>query len=162
MHTLYESTYELLHFKNLLVGLGIGLAVWTAEGLAFYLVLRGLNVAGSFNLALVAIFTLSLGSILGGMSNLPGGLGAAEASMTGLLQVLVVQSENVAAIATLLIRFFTLWFGVGLGILTVIIWRKTFLGGMSTKFILTPNAASKNLDTGTEFIEAELAYEKTG
>lgn len=124
LHALYESTYELLRLKNLLIGVGIGLVSWSAEGIAFYLVLVGLNVANSFEVALLAIFTLSLGSILGGISSLPGGLGAAEASMTGMLQVLLALSENVAATATLLIRFFTLWFGVILGIVTVIIWRK--------------------------------------
>mgnify|MGYP005844551441 CR=1 FL=1 len=124
LRELYESTYELLRLKNLLVGMGIGLVSWSAEGIAFYLVLVGLGVAPSPNLALLAIFILSLSSILGGTSGLPGGLGAAEAIMTGMLQLLVGLPEDVAATATLLIRFFTLWFAVGLGIMTVLIWRK--------------------------------------
>jgi uncharacterized membrane protein YbhN (UPF0104 family) len=96
--------------------------------LAFYLVLRGLNIPASFNLVLLAIFTLSLGSILGGISSLPGGLGAAEATMTGMLHVLIGLTENTAATATLLIRFFTLWFGVGLGVLTIVLWHKMLFG----------------------------------
>lgn len=128
LHTLYENTYELLRFKNLLIGVGIGLVSWSAEGLAFFLVLRGLNIPESFNLALLAIFTLSLGSILGGISSLPGGLGAAEATMTGMLHVLIGLTENTAATATLLIRFFTLWFGVGLGVLTIALWHKLLFG----------------------------------
>lgn len=128
LHTLYDATYELLRLKNLLIGLGIGLISWSAEGLAFYLVLLGLNIPASLNLALLSIFTLALGSILGGISSMPGGLGATEASMTGMLQLLVGLPENLAATATLLIRFFTLWFGVSLGILTVAIWRKLLFG----------------------------------
>lgn len=126
LHKLYETTYELLRLKNLLVGVGIGLISWSAEGLAFYLVLVGLGIPGSLELVLLANFTLALSSILGGISSLPGGLGAAEAAMAGMLQVLLGLTENLAATATLLIRFFTLWFGVGLGILTVLIWRKLF------------------------------------
>lgn len=128
LHTLYEATYELLRLKNLLIGLGIGMISWSAEGLAFYLVLRGLNIAASLDLALLSIFTLALSSILGGISSMPGGLGAAEASMTGMLQLLIGLPENVAATATLLIRFFTLWFGVSLGLLTVALWRRLLFG----------------------------------
>jgi uncharacterized protein (TIRG00374 family) len=124
LHLLYENTYELLRFKNLLIGLGIGLVSWSAEGVAFYLTLIGLGVVGSSNLVLLSIFTLAVGSILGGVSSSPGGLGAAEVSIAGILQTLVHLSETMAATATILIRFFTLWFAVILGILTVIIWRK--------------------------------------
>ncbi len=128
LHVLYESAYELLRLKNLLVGVGIGLVSWTAEGTAFYLVLTGLGLTGPaeapWSLAFLAVFILALGSILGGASTLPGGLGAAEISMTGMLQVLAHLPEDTAATATLLIRFCTLWFGVALGFLTVIIWRR--------------------------------------
>lgn len=124
LHDLYESAYQLLRPKNFLIGLAVGLVAWLAEGVAFYLVLLGLGVPDSLNVALLAIFTLSVGALLGGISSLPGGLGAAEVSMTGILQTLVHLPENVAATATLIIRFFTLWFGVLGGIAVVIIWRK--------------------------------------
>ena len=128
LHVLYESAYELLRPKNFLIGLVVGLVAWTVEGLAFYLILIGLGLPSAFDLALLAIFTLAVGSILGGASSLPGGLGATEVSMTGILRAVVHLSENVAATATLFIRFFTLWFGVLLGILIVIIWRKLLFG----------------------------------
>jgi uncharacterized protein (TIRG00374 family) len=113
LRKLYESTYELLRLKTLLIGVGLGLISWSSEGVAFFLVLVGLGVPASFELVLLAIFILALSSILGGASTLPGGLGAAEATMAGTLVVLVGLSQEVAATATLLIRFFTLWFGVG-------------------------------------------------
>jgi uncharacterized protein (TIRG00374 family) len=141
LRTLYESTYELLRMKNLTIGVGAGIIAWTAEGLAFYLVLIGLGVAGSFELVLTAIFILALGSILGGASSMPGGLGAAEATITALLQGLVGLPETVAVTATLLIRFFTLWFGVSLGILTVIIWRRLLFGSGSNEIDLNTGAA---------------------
>jgi uncharacterized protein (TIRG00374 family) len=128
LHAIYESAYELLRPKNFLAGLFIGLLAWTAEGVAFYLVLVGLGVPESGQLMLLAIFTLSVGSIIGGLSSLPGGLGATEASMAGILQAVVGLSEQVAATATLIIRFFTMWSGVGLGVLVVIIWRNMLFG----------------------------------
>jgi uncharacterized protein (TIRG00374 family) len=142
LNTLYDAAYELLRLKNLLIGLGIGLVSWSAEGMAFYLVLQGLNIPASFNLALLSVFTLALSSILGGISSMPGGLGAAEASMTGMLQLLIGLPENVAATATLLIRFFTLWFGVSLGLVTVAIWRKMlFEKSISTPLEAYPTPA---------------------
>lgn len=128
IHTLYDSAYTLLRWKPLLVGVGIGVVSWSAEGIAFYLVLHGLGITGGLDLAGLAIFILGLGSILGGASSLPGGLGVAEASMTGMLQVLLGLSDNVAVTATLLIRFFTLWFGVGLGVVVMLMWRKLLFG----------------------------------
>ncbi|WP_230972282.1 lysylphosphatidylglycerol synthase domain-containing protein [Archaeoglobus neptunius] len=49
-----------------------------------------------------------------GLSMIPGGIGVAEASMTGLLQYFGLAAE-VAVASTLIIRFGTLWFGVFLG-----------------------------------------------
>jgi uncharacterized protein (TIRG00374 family) len=153
LHALYESTYELLRFKNLIIGTGIGLVSWSAEGMAFYLVLIGLGVSGGIDLALIAIFILALGSILGGASSLPGGLGAAEAMMTALLQALVHLPENVAVTATLLIRFFTLWFGVSLGILTVIAWRKMLFGNGTDQLDLDTAVAQTNIGPETNLAE---------
>ncbi|GAB4440498.1 MAG: lysylphosphatidylglycerol synthase transmembrane domain-containing protein [Anaerolineae bacterium] len=128
LHALYESAYTLLRLKNLLFGLVIGLLAWTAEGIAFYFVLVGLGVPPAAELVLLAISTLAVGSLVGGASSLPGGLGATEVSMTGILQAVVGLPSQVAATATLMIRFFTLWSGVGLGVLIVIIWRKMLFG----------------------------------
>ena len=157
LRALYDSTYELLRLKNLLVGVGIGLVSWSFEGLAFYLVLVGLGVVPSPSLALLAIFILSLSSILGGASSLPGGLGAAEIIMTGMLQLLAGLSEDVAATATLLIRFFTLWFAVGLGVVTILIWRK---------LLFTPQIVVAIDNTRTEedvtLPGPRLTYDQTG
>lgn len=138
LHSLYESAYTLLRLKNLLIGLVIGLLAWTAEGIAFYFVLVGLGVPPTFDLILLAVFTLAVGSLVGGASSLPGGLGATEVSMTGILQAVVGLSSQVAATATLMIRFFTLWSGVGLGMLIVLIWRKMLFGAGSMVDVSAP------------------------
>ena len=78
--------------------------------------------------------------------------------MTALLQTLIHLPENVAVTATLLIRFFTLWFGVTLGILTVVVWPKMLFGSELTKLDLNSIAAQKNVGLETDSVEAELAY----
>ena len=152
LYNLYKSTYELLRLKNLWIGVGIGLIAWFAQSVAFYLILIGLNVTQIPELVLLAIFALALSSILGGISSLPGGLGAAEASMTGILQAVGHLSENAAVTATLLIRFCTLWFGVIFGILTVLIWREMLFGDNGQIF-------DKNQVETLESTKVKLTYE---
>jgi uncharacterized membrane protein YbhN (UPF0104 family) len=62
------------------------------------------------------VFILAFSTAIGGASALPGGLGAADATIAGMLTLLVGLPVSTAAAATLLIRFGTLWFGVGLGL----------------------------------------------
>jgi uncharacterized protein (TIRG00374 family) len=69
-------------------------------------------------LAIQAAFILSISSLVGAASMLPGGLAAADGSLAGLLLVLgVTHDASVAAAATLIIRFATLWFGVAVGLI---------------------------------------------
>ena len=80
-----------------------------------YYILEGLDV----NVSLAwAMFTFSVGSIAGGLSMLPGGLGAAEVSMLGLLLMAGLE-RPVAVSATVLARFGTLWFGLIIGIVVL-------------------------------------------
>ena len=101
----------------------LGMASWFAECLALYLVLIGLGQSASWHLLLVATFVLSVSSVFGALSFLPGGLGIAEASITAMLILLITDpafSRGDAAAATILIRFATLWFSVLLGIGAVV------------------------------------------
>ncbi|MFQ6073394.1 MAG: hypothetical protein ACE5KT_11955 [Methanosarcinales archaeon] len=60
------------------------------------------------------------------VSMLPSGLDVAEGSMTGLLILLNIP-KPFAVSATLIIRFCTLWFGVGIGMITLFLFRKKFI-----------------------------------
>ena len=87
---------------------------WFFECLAAYVCVRGLRL----DLSLAdTVIVFSLGSLAGAASFLPGGLGVADASMTGLIRVLGDTSKAAAAAATVLIRLSTLWFAVALGLL---------------------------------------------
>ena len=99
---------------RLLLGMTVLSAVsWLFECLAAYVCVRGLRLDLSFPDTVVVF---SLGSLAGALSFLPGGLGVAETSMTGLMRVLGDVSKAAAAAATLLIRLATLWFAVALGL----------------------------------------------
>ncbi|HBY99657.1 MAG: flippase-like domain-containing protein [Ardenticatenaceae bacterium] len=124
LHQFYESAADLLRPRALLVAIAIGVVSWGMEGVAFYFVLRGLGVPPGVHLLQQAIFILAFATIIGAIVMMPGGLGGAEASIAGLLQLMVRTPETVAVAATLLIRFGTLWFGVGLGVAALSLNRR--------------------------------------
>ena len=106
----------LLRPRATLIAVGLGTISWLGEGIGFYLILLGLGVAPSWETAAIAVFILAFSTVVGAVSTLPGGLGAAEASITAMLVLLLGLPVETAAAATLLIRFATLWFGVTLGL----------------------------------------------
>jgi uncharacterized protein (TIRG00374 family) len=128
LHEFYESSYELLSLKNLAVAVGLGTVSWAGEGVAFFLVLKGLGIEPTTMLLFQAIFILAFSVIVGGASTLPGGLGAAEVSLAGMLAFVVGLPRETSATAALLIRFFTLWFGVTLGFLVLALYRRRLFG----------------------------------
>jgi uncharacterized protein (TIRG00374 family) len=118
----YEGTYALFRPKPTVTAIGLGIAGWLGEGLAFYLILIGLGVPPSWQVLSLAVFILAFSTVIGAVSALPGGLGAADVSIAGMLTLLVGLPAGTAAAATLLVRFATLWFGVGLGL---IVWTRS-------------------------------------
>jgi uncharacterized protein (TIRG00374 family) len=112
----YEGAYSLFRPKVVLASVGLGTVAWLGEGVGMYLVLLGLGVPGGAETLSMAVFILSFSIVIGAVSALPGGLGAVEASITGMLGLLMGLPPSTSVAATLLIRFATLWFGVCLGL----------------------------------------------
>ena len=115
----YEGSYTLFKPGITLVAVGLGVVSWLGEGLGFFLILVGLGGPVTAERLSLAVFVLAFSTVVGAVTALPGGLGAAEASISGMLVLLAGLTSGTAAAATLLIRFATLWFGVGLGL---IVW----------------------------------------
>ncbi|TVR76053.1 MAG: UPF0104 family protein [Sphaerobacteraceae bacterium] len=129
LRSLYDSTFILLKNRNLLIATTIGTISWAGECLAFYVILIGLGMPANTEFLILAFFVLASATVLGSLSMLPGGLGAAEASVAGLLILLVsdtLMTTQIAGAATLLIRFATLWFGVMLGVVALMMIERHF------------------------------------
>lgn len=122
LREVYEGAHRLFRPGPTAAAVSLGAIAWLGEGVAFYLVLLGLGLPASLPLFGSAVFTLAFSTAVGGASTLPGGLGAAEASIAGMLTFLSGLPISTAAAATLLIRFATLWFGVALGLL---VWSRS-------------------------------------
>lgn len=119
LRAFYEGTYALFRPRAFFIAVSLGTVAWLGEGIAMYLVLVGLGVPPGWQNLSLAVFILAFSTVVGAVSALPGGLGAAEASIAGMLSLLMALPTGTAAAATLLIRFATLWFGVALGL---IVW----------------------------------------
>jgi glycosyltransferase 2 family protein len=125
LRAFYESAFILLQWKPLLVAVTIGFISWSGECYASYFVFTGLGIAPSPDLLIKATFILAVSSLVGSASGLPGGLGTADGSMLGLTRLLVTSSATIGGAATLLIRLCTLWFGLGIGMVALLIFRST-------------------------------------
>lgn len=127
VHAFYESAAQLLSLKNLLLAIGIGFVSWSGECVAFFLVLLGLGFEPTWLLMVQAAFILAASTLIGSVSMLPGGLGVADVSVTGMLLLLIaspLMTHDAAVAATLLIRFCTLWFGVSIGLVSLLAFQK--------------------------------------
>ena len=88
-------------------------AAWFAECLGLWLVCRGLGFAVPVG---EATFVYAAGTLVGSLTFLPGGLGGTEATIIWLLGVLGMPAVQGTA-AALLIRLFTLWLAVLIGLI---------------------------------------------
>lgn len=119
----YGAVQHLLTLKALALTTVLSVLAWSMEALAFYWILTALDATEPT--IYVAFFIYSMATILGAVSFLPGGLGLTEGSMIAVLMAMgLFARASTAAAATYLIRFATLWFGVLLGLLAWIIFRR--------------------------------------
>jgi glycosyltransferase 2 family protein len=117
-----RAAAALLETRLLVVMTAVSAVSWFFECLAAYVCVRGLRL----DLSLAdTIVVFSLGILAGALSFLPGGLGVAETSMTGLIRVFGDISKAAAAAATVLIRLATLWFAVAVGLLALAVEERS-------------------------------------
>jgi uncharacterized protein (TIRG00374 family) len=121
VEAMLESAATLLGWRAFGFAVGLGVVSWGCEALAFFLVLGGLGVPATPALLLQATFALASATLLGSALLTPGGLGVAEATLTYFLVTEVGLAATPATFATLLIRLCTLWFGVLLGSLALLV-----------------------------------------
>lgn len=115
LNEFYEGSFILFQPWTTFISIGLGILAWLLVGIGLYFILIGLGVSPGVSTLSIAIFVLSFSKVIGAVTALPGGLLATDVSMIGMLVLLLDMDTNTAAAATLLIRFATLWFGVGLG-----------------------------------------------
>ena len=126
MHLTFERTME----PKGLIGMSfVSAFAWFFECLALYFVILGFSDSISL---IFSTFVFSFASLAGAVSMIPGGLGVAEATISGLLQFFGLISTVSVGVA-LIIRFGTLWYGAILGFCVYLIFKKRIMGETSKK-----------------------------
>ncbi|RJQ45518.1 MAG: UPF0104 family protein [Gaiellales bacterium] len=108
----YESSYILLRLGRLLPAVTLSTAGWFTECVASWLLLRALGLEVDL---LLVTFVFVTATLAGALAMIPGGLGVAEGSMTGLFINGGLDRTDAVA-ATLLIRLVTFWFAIAMGV----------------------------------------------
>ena len=108
----YESIQPSLNPKIFLSSTILSIIYWVLVGTSSYLVLLALEINTISFLHMISIYSSSI--IIGAVSLIPGGVGVAEGSITGLLTLGGVEI-SIAFVIGILVRVFTLWYGVIVG-----------------------------------------------
>lgn len=120
MHQTFQKS---MNWKYLFGMSVLSVAAWFLECLAIFLVIYGFGQSLSL---VLSTFVFSFASLAGAVSLIPGGLGVAEATLSGLL-VFFGLSSSIAVGAALIMRFGTLWYGAILGFLVYLIFNKRIM-----------------------------------
>jgi len=120
MHQTFEIT---MGSKNLLITMVLSLMAWFCECLALYFVVIGF---GQSIILTLSTFVFSFSSLVGAVSMIPGGLGIAEATISGLLQFFGL-STPISVGTAIIIRLGTLWYGVILGLIVYLLFKRKIM-----------------------------------
>ena len=123
-----ETMTRTLSPRPMAVSTAVSVPGWFMECIELWLLLSILSGAelpsftsSSMILLLQATFIHATASAIGALSFLPGGLVGYEVTSVALIQVMLFMNEAVAGVATIIIRFVTLWFSVIVGFVALAI-----------------------------------------
>lgn len=117
MHDSLKKTMEPRIFLSLTL---LNSLAWFCECLGLYFVVLGFGETLSVP---ASTFIFSFASLAGGVSMIPGGIGLAEVTITGLLQMYGIPATLAIGIA-LIVRFGSFWYGAVLGTLVYVLFHK--------------------------------------
>ena len=118
-----ESLGILLRPSQTVFSITLSTVAWFCECAGLWLVCSGLEVQIPVG---QSVFVYAAGTLVGSLSFLPGGLGGTEATIIWLLSSLQITGATGAAVA-LLVRLFTLWLAVIIGLVFFLVFRKSLL-----------------------------------
>lgn len=122
--TMHATFVKMMEPKNMTLMSFLSAFAWFFECLALYFVIIGFGQSIG---VILSTFVFSFASLIGAISLIPGGLGVAEATISGMLQYFGLTATISVGVA-IIIRFGTLWYGAILGFLVYLIFKKRVIG----------------------------------
>jgi len=108
----FDTIQLSLNKRTFVACTSLSVCYWLVIGLSAYLVLKAVGIDNLEPTKVISIYSSSI--LLGAASLIPGGVGVAEGSIAGLLNLSGI-NLSVAFALGILIRLFTLWYGVIVG-----------------------------------------------
>ncbi|MEM5766639.1 MAG: lysylphosphatidylglycerol synthase transmembrane domain-containing protein [Candidatus Aenigmatarchaeota archaeon] len=118
----HQKFSELTKIRIILFSTLLGIFAWFLECLGMYITILGFG--GNLDITL-STFIFSFASLAGAVSMIPGGLGVAEFTISGLLHYFGMKNAESVGIS-IVIRIATLWYGVFLGLVIYFGFRNLF------------------------------------
>jgi uncharacterized protein (TIRG00374 family) len=132
MHETMNKTMEPKIFVSLSL---LNVLAWFFECMGLYYVIIGFGQSMSIPLS---IFIFSFSSLVGGVSMVPGGIGVAEAGITGLLILNGIPPALSVGIA-LVLRLGSFWYGAILGFTVHVMFKTRIIKGKKNLFDVVKN-----------------------
>ncbi|MFZ3385357.1 MAG: lysylphosphatidylglycerol synthase transmembrane domain-containing protein [Candidatus Methanoperedens sp.] len=116
-----HATFEILMKPGALISMSfLSAFAWFFECLVMYFAILGFGQSISITLS---TFIFSFASLAGAVSMVPGGLGVAEGTISGMLQYFGT-APAVSVAITIIVRSVTLWYGTIIGLSVYFIFNK--------------------------------------
>jgi len=124
LRTFYLSSYKVLQLKRLIPTIGFGLVAYGSDCIALLLMLQGFGATTTTETLAQGSFILGFAVIVAALSAMPGGAGARELSVGGLLVAMVGLDQSTATATVVINTFFQVGLGVLIGLGVMAIFRQ--------------------------------------
>lgn len=124
-----DSFYRLSSLWPLILSSALGVAAWGLEASGLWIMIGAVGVQNTISNLYLTLFTFSISAAAGFLAIIPAGLGINEISTIGLLEKLVKVNYSQALVATFVFRLMTLWFGIFLGLASILYLERRLKDG---------------------------------
>lgn len=124
IQTMHDTLTLIMKPKLFLSLTLLNVIAWFFECLGLYYIIIGF---GKWVSVLPSVFIFSFSSLIGGVSMIPGGIGIAEAGISGLL-VFGGISPTISVAIAIILRLGSFWYGAILGAFVYLIFKNKFMG----------------------------------
>lgn len=119
--TFFDHSEKLLKPAMLFNGIILSVIAWFLEGFSLFILINSFGSFWDLHSLFFALFIFAFSSIAGFLVLIPGGIGVAEGSISSLITFFYHLDISKAIFITLIFRFTTLWFGVFLGLINLLL-----------------------------------------
>ncbi|MBI5356002.1 flippase-like domain-containing protein [Candidatus Collierbacteria bacterium] len=124
-----DSFYRLSSLWPLILSSGLGVAAWAMEASGLWVMIGAVGIPNTIANLYLTLFIFSISAAAGFLAIIPAGLGINEISTIGLLEKLIKINYPQALVVTFVFRLITLWFGIFLGLGSILYLERRLKDG---------------------------------